>query len=48
MTNTEIGLIGLGALFILFVLRMPVEPETVTLPADNGHAAATERRALAS
>ena len=24
MTNTEIGLIGLGALFILFVLRMPV------------------------
>ena len=24
MTNTEIGLIGLGALFVLFVLRMPV------------------------
>ena len=24
MTNTEIGLIGLGALFVLFILRMPV------------------------
>src|SRR5215510_4037554 len=24
MTNTEIGLLGLGALFVLFVLRMPV------------------------
>ena len=31
MTNTQIGLVGLGALFVLFILRMPVGLSMLTV-----------------